>query len=138
MRMGNRTNKSPSKSSGKSPRRKPSKSKPHDAFYTITTLKLGDGMHRVIERSDLVGWFWSEKEARKCVEENGGDWIETGYYDHAVVERHTKPGLYQHATRSWWYKAVMPKNGTCSDDFVVKKCKQPKILDTIGGYGAFG
>lgn len=107
------------------------------AFYTITTLKFGDGIYRVIERSDAIGWFWSEKEARECVERNYGDWIETGWYDHAVVERHTRPGLYCSPTKSWWYKAVMPKNGKSARDFVVKKCRRPKALDGVGGFGAF-
>lgn len=107
------------------------------AFYAITTFLIEDDK---IVRQRTIGWFWTEAEAKDCVLQNGGDWIETGWYKHALVERYDRHGLYQWPRKEerWWYRAKMPKGCRYANEYVVVKCKQPKVFDGSGGFGAFG
>lgn len=112
-----------------------SKSSESKAFYAITTLLIESD--RVV-RADPIGFFWTEEEAVNCVLKNYGDWIETGFYRHAVVEQYEKPGLYASPTKRLWFHARLPKGGKYAHDWIVTKCRQPKIFKQISGYGAFG
>lgn len=105
------------------------------AFYAITTFLIEKD--RVV-RQRTIGWFWTEREAVDTVLNNWGDWIETGWYKHAVVERYEKPGLYAGPTKRLWFRAKMPKGCSYAHEYVVIKCKQPSVFKQSAGYGAFG
>ncbi len=107
------------------------------SFCTITTFYIVDNDEKR-ERTRTIGWFWTETEARVAVRNNYGDWVETGYYNHAVVQKWSKVGLYIQPDNEWWYKIEMPEGGTLARHLLIKECDRPVSFNGIGGYGAFG
>jgi|SRR5882724_7914217 len=107
------------------------------SFYTITTLYL-DLEKELTREHRVIGWFWTEEEAREIALTNGCDWVETGFYNYAVVEEWSKPRLYPRHDKQWWYKVEMPSGGTSSQDLVIKECEKPEMFKYSYGEGAFG
>lgn len=110
---------------------------PPMAFYTITTLYL-DLDEQDVVRTRVIGWFWTEEDARRCASKNGCDWIEAGHYNFAVVEKWTTPRLYCHSAQEWWYSVRMRDGGKSSKDLVIEGSARPEMFKNSCGYGAFG
>jgi len=109
-----------------------------EEIYTITTLNITKRATRLDEvdfreyRDRCVGFFFSLKKAKQCVEEDWGDLNEFGYYSHLVIERFTE-GLYpgcrdKEKQTEWWFKR----------DYELNKwvpCLEPKSMLGVISFG---
>lgn len=75
-------------------------------IYTVTTIRNKEAN----KHNRTVGWFVEQEKAFRCLDENWGDLIESGYYQYAVVEK-VPSGLYPDTLsedgdqRRWFWQA---------------------------------